>query len=187
MLIASHSQTYILVGESRHGGVDNCGACVNHFLRGVAQGQPLSYLSARIWDIPIFAGGVSEACRNNFDRRVIGEMRSQGSNHCYLFGQKGGIPENRNTDLHSIIREGEEAAPGTLNGSVDPGWSGCLGVNSQQDPFAHSCTSCHRRIKIGKVESSVTGLQSAPVLAKRDPVHVRIGQNAAPRLDAVVC
>ena len=121
MLIASHSQCHILVGESRHGGVDNCRPCVNHFLRGVAEGQPLSHLRDRVGDLPVFATGVSEACRNNCDRWIIGKMGSQSSDHVRLLGQKGRIPENRNGGRHSVIKVREEAASRVLDGSGDPG------------------------------------------------------------------
>ena len=78
-------------------------------------------VSGLVGDIPVFAACVSETCRNNWDSRIIGEMRSQGSDHCCLLGQKGGIPENRNGGLHSVISVCEEAAPRVLNGSGDPG------------------------------------------------------------------
>src|SRR4030095_15818429 len=163
MKIASHSQSHILIGESGHGGVDNCPACVQHFLRGVAEGQPLIYLTALVGDIPVFGGGVSEACRNDCDRRIIPETCSQGSDHCCLLGEKGRIPENRNGGLHSGISKREEAAPRVLNGSRDPGRFTCLAANSQENLLARCCRRCHRRIEKGPVERSLSRLQSTPV------------------------
>src|SRR5262245_48138628 len=101
-------------------------------------------------------------------------MRSQGSDHCCFLGQKSRIPETRNGVRHSVISEREEAASRVLNGSGYPGRFSCLGVNSQQNPLASCCTSCHCRIEKRKVVSSLSRLQSTPVLSNSDPVHISV-------------
>lgn len=175
MQVAPHSKADVLIGESGHGGVDDGRACINHFLRGIAEREPLGDLRTRVGYIPVFIGCVSEAYRDDFDRRIAGKMRSQGSDHCRLFSKKGRIPENWNAGLHAVVTEGKEAAAGILNGGGDPGWSGCLAVNSQQDLFACACDRCDGRIEIGPIKSSLSGLQSTPVLPDDYAIDVRIG------------
>src|SRR5204862_6022168 len=68
--IASHGESYILIWESRHRGIDNLSPCIKHVGGGIASGKPCSHLRRGVGHGPVFAVSISEACSDYFYRGI---------------------------------------------------------------------------------------------------------------------
>jgi len=79
-----------LVGESRHGGVDNRCACINHFLRGVAEGLPLSDVRALVGTYQSSPPALAKLAETIVTAGLLAKMRSQHRDHCCLLARKVG-------------------------------------------------------------------------------------------------
>ncbi len=128
-------------------------------------------------DAPIFAVGVGKTGPDDFDRGIVGEMRSQGGNHGLLLREEGWIPKDRDGGRDAILVEGEKRAPRLGNRICNPFRLGELGVNPQQNHLAGGSGTRDFGIEEIPLKDAFARLEILPILANGDSVDAGIGQN----------